>query len=112
MRRDIGPHKALLEEVHRTAGHVAWLGRIVGELDGDEVEQGTGWMDLYRDERAHLLRVCESAIRAGVHEHHVHMQEQIAQEMAERMHRVLVELGVDPDDEHVRAVVRARLIEG
>lgn len=26
--REIDPHAALLEELHRTAGHVAWLGQI------------------------------------------------------------------------------------
>jgi hypothetical protein len=29
---DVEPHVALLEEVRRTAGHVAWLGAVVAEL--------------------------------------------------------------------------------
>lgn len=112
LRRDVSPHEALLEEVHRTAGHVAWLGQVVGELDKGDVERGSGWVDVYRDEREHLRRVCDSAVRSGVEEHQVRLQEQMAQEVATRIRRVLVDVGVDPDDEHVRAIVRARLVEG
>jgi len=32
--REVDPHSALLEELHRTAGHVAWLGSQVAGLDG------------------------------------------------------------------------------
>lgn len=31
--REVDPRAALLEEVHRTAGHVAWLGQLVAELE-------------------------------------------------------------------------------
>lgn len=35
--REVDPHEALLEEVHRTAGHVAWLGQVVRGLpDGSQ----------------------------------------------------------------------------
>lgn len=30
---DVDPREALLQEVHRTAGHVAWLGQIVAALE-------------------------------------------------------------------------------
>lgn len=30
--REVQPHEALLEELHRTAGHVAWLGELVAAL--------------------------------------------------------------------------------
>ncbi len=33
LTRDIGPLEALLEEVQRTAGHVAWLGEQIAALD-------------------------------------------------------------------------------
>lgn len=38
--RNVDPHTALLEEVHRTAGHVAWLAQRVAELEADAVVQG------------------------------------------------------------------------
>lgn len=33
--REVDPHTALLEELHRTAGHVAWLGELVATLQHD-----------------------------------------------------------------------------
>ena len=33
--KEIDPHEALLEEVHRTAGHVDWLAQIIGDLPAD-----------------------------------------------------------------------------
>jgi hypothetical protein len=37
---DVGPAEALLQELRRTAGHVAWLERRVAELDEDELVWG------------------------------------------------------------------------
>lgn len=36
---EVDPREALLQEVHRTAGHVAWLGQLVAELE----HGGTGY---------------------------------------------------------------------
>lgn len=33
---DVDPHKALLEELHRTAGHVAWLGALIADLEHND----------------------------------------------------------------------------
>lgn len=97
--REIDPAQALLEEVHRTAGHVAWLSSKVAELqEGDLVwglveEQektatdfpGTDlthaarpsvWLDLYHRERTHLVRVSKAALDAGVNERLVQLAEQ------------------------------------
>jgi hypothetical protein len=38
--REVDPHVALLEEVHRAAGHVAWLSDVVGGLDKNQVVHG------------------------------------------------------------------------
>jgi len=97
--RDIEPAVALLEEVHRTAGHVAWLGAKVRGMDeGDlvwgvteEVDKGSGeftgtdttrkavpnvWLELYHRERKHLVEVSAKAIAAGCSERLVRLQEQ------------------------------------
>lgn len=37
----ISPHAALLEELYRTNGHVAWLAQKIGELDEDVLVWGT-----------------------------------------------------------------------
>lgn len=92
--RNIDPHSALLEEVHRTAGHVEWLGQVVGELEAKalvwgraEVVKGgkdphvtkkageNAYLQLYRQERAHLTRVSAEAIKAGVEERRVKVEE-------------------------------------
>src|SRR5689334_20738736 len=56
--RQVPPDVALLEEVHRTAGHVEWLGQLVQLADTTQLtqrgEQGVTvesvWLDMYRKE--------------------------------------------------------------
>lgn len=87
---DIAPDEALLQEVHRTAGHVAWLGTLVGEGNTDDLTQwavmGEGddqtmfrrpsvWVELYQTERKHLVSVCKAAIGAGIAERQVRLAE-------------------------------------
>src|SRR5260221_537926 len=38
--REVTPDVALLEEVHRTAGHVAWLAEIVAAIEEDDLVWG------------------------------------------------------------------------
>jgi hypothetical protein len=110
--REVTPDVALLEEVHRTAGHVAWLGEVVAGLEQDElvfglaevVDKGAGefpgidqtaksapsvWLDLYQRERAHLVRVSKAAIDAGIAERQVRIAEQQGQMLAKVINRVL-----------------------
>lgn len=86
---DISPEQALLDEVHRTAGHVVWLGAQIRKLEPDALTWGTtkrsrgrgaqGPVDLteqqaaipvlvqmYQAERAHLVKVSTASIQAGV----------------------------------------------
>lgn len=97
--RDIDPATALLEEVHRTAGHVAWLAQKIRELDDEDLTWGvvqetdknatmfagtdrksaarpTVWLELYHRERIHLVRVSKAALDAGVSERMVRLAEQ------------------------------------
>lgn len=113
---------ALLEEVHRTAGHVAWLASVVAELDREEVVWGVAeetdrpavygedgmqigggtetkrkavpnaWVVLYQQERQHLAKVAKAAIDAGVSERVVQVYEQIAASYVQVLERVLDEL--------------------
>ena len=85
--REIDPAAALLEEVHRTAGHVAWLAAKIRELDDDDLTWGVTqetektatlvpgtdtksaarpsvWLELYHRERKHLVRVSKAAMDA------------------------------------------------
>lgn len=71
---NVSPWEALLGEVRRTAGMVAWLDRKVAEAVDDndllerDVEQGgyARWVEMRADERRHLARVSKMALDAGV----------------------------------------------
>lgn len=85
--RQINPFVALLEEVRRSAGHVAWLGIKVAEAPTDDalLESYSQWVALYRRERVHLTKVCETAIRLGLEERVVRVEEQKAEVMVQAM---------------------------
>jgi hypothetical protein len=115
---DIDPLDALLSELHRTAGHVAYLGQLVATLDDRGLGQSTTnmgripsvWVGLYQEERRHLANVAASCLRAGVDERRVQLAERQGQLVADVIRAILVDLGVDPANEDVRAVVRRRLV--
>ncbi len=98
LARDIPAIDALLEEVHWTAGHVAWLRERVAELEPDALVWGVTeesdqqatefpginttrgakpnvWLQLYREERKHLVDVTKAAISAGIEERRVKIAE-------------------------------------
>ncbi len=94
--RDINPFIALLEEVRRTAGHVAWLGWKVEGAPTDDalLDTHVGWLRLYQKEREHLVKVSETAIRLGLEERVVRMEERKAELMARAFIAALEELGL------------------
>lgn len=136
---DIGPADALLQEIQRTAGHVAWLQHVIaglesGELiwgmaeeviepditnkDGDIITtQVTGkmkaqpsvWYTIYAQERRHLANVCKMALDAGVNERIVRMYEQVGDTFVTMMENVLARL--DLTDDQRRAVPAAVVAE-
>lgn len=115
---DVTPQEALLAEVQRTAGHVAWLGDFIKVMaDGlpganitakqlevmtveqvEEIFTGAGpralvqftqngvapsvWIQMYQEERKHLVRVSKLAIDAGVAERQIELAEQQAMMIA------------------------------
>jgi hypothetical protein len=130
--REVEPHEALLEEVHRAAGHVAWLGEVVRTLEKNQVVHGITrsvqlpdgtrtvearaavniWVKLYQEERDRLVRVAKAAIDAGVEAHQVRLAEAQAEQLAQVIRAILTDLGQDLADEQVRKAVRFRLVEG
>jgi hypothetical protein len=130
--REVDAHAALLEEVHRAAGHVAWLAEVVGQLDKSQIvhsitrtvqaADGTRtvearatvnvWVRLYQEWHDRLVRVSKLAIDAGVAELQVRLAEKQAQQLAAVIRAILTDLGHDLWDEQVRKVVRFRLIGG
>lgn len=136
---DVGPADALLQEVQRTAGHVAWLAHIIAGLERDElvwglaeeviepditskdgdtiIAQVTGkmkadfsvWYKMYAQERRHLANVCKLALDAGVNERIVSMYEQVGDTFVTMIENVLNAIGLT--DEQRRAVPAAVVTE-
>src|SRR5690242_196271 len=137
--------EALLEEVQWTAGHVAWLRERVQEIESEASEVGTDrehplvwgvtkeksggedrgtteeaapsiWLKLYQQERAHLVKVCSEAIRAGIEERRVRLAEAQGALIAQAIRSILGELQLTPDQQarvpeivprHLRALATA-----
>jgi hypothetical protein len=129
--REVDPADALLEEVHRTAGHVAWLQVKVGDLDEQdlvwgtvqEVDRSSGefggtdttqaakpnvWLELYRAERRHLAEVCKTALAAGVAERQVRLAEQQGALIATVIGRILDDLDLSAEQRGMVAEVVPR----
>lgn len=105
--RTIDPHTALLEELHRTAGHVAWLNLRIQALDDHDLYGPVGggkesipavvphiWVKLYQDERKHFADVAKSCVAAGIAERQVQIAERQGQLLAQVIQGVLQDLGV------------------
>jgi hypothetical protein len=86
--RDINPFVALLDEVRRSAGHVAWTGAKVAEAPNDDalLDEYAPWLRLYQKERANLTKASEMAVRLGLAERIVNVEERRAELVA----RVLI----------------------
>lgn len=127
---EVDPLQALLDELHRTAGHVAWLGALIADLEHTEDEDGktrsglrqwrpagefggswvpSVWVELYQSERTHLARVAKSCLDAGVEERRVRLAEDQGRLVADVIRRIVAGLGRDPSDPEVREVVRREL---
>lgn len=116
----IGPHEALLEEIHRTAGHVAWLQWVVSELDPTDLTilspQGitpTVWLEMYGKERDRLVNVCRAAISAGCQERTVQLEEDKGRLLAMVIRDILWDkaLLLSPEQKHLAGeVVRKHLM--
>lgn len=102
---DIEPHVALLAEVHRSAGHVQWLGNKIAGFDTDDEltqsdmsgrsEKPAVWVEMYNAERAHLARVCKACIDAGIAERQVQLAEAQADAIIGVIEAVLAATGLD-----------------
>lgn len=124
------PHEALLQELARTAGHVAWLGNVVRNLEEDELVGPVGsegptnefggeahpkaersiWITLYQDERKHMTDVAKACIAAGIEERRVRLAEQQGQVIATVIKGIVKDLGV-ADHPQLGAIVRKHLTE-
>jgi len=97
-RLNVTPWQALLEEVKRSAGTLAWLDWKVGQAETDEELVGDGpmaeFVRMRSRERVHLARVSKMALDAGVAERLVAQYETEAQDMARFVLTTLEQLGL------------------
>ncbi|MDP9820405.1 hypothetical protein J2S59_000214 [Nocardioides massiliensis] len=111
--REVDPHTALLEELHRCAGAVQWLGAIVADMDrsevawgrvkethGTQLEKGTdngvtyqagpnAFVALWQSERDRLVKVAKTCLDAGIEERRVRLAESAGQQLAAVLRNVL-----------------------
>ena len=95
----INPFVALLAEVRRAAGHVAWLGAKVAQAPTDDslLDEYAPWLRLYKSERAALVKASETAIKLGLAERVVRVEERRAELVARVLLSTLNELGLPPE---------------
>lgn len=131
---EIDPGTALLEEVHRTAGVIAWLevrvenvagvspeslifgtmkqtSRMTPDGNTTSTEEGAAvhvWLKLWQEERAHLVKVCAAALAAGVAERQVRLAEQQGTLLAQVIRGILADLNLTPAQEAAAGEVAAR----
>lgn len=139
-RLDTTPLDALLAEVQWTAGHVAWLRQRVQDIESGELgtrydedplvwgvtkrkeggdDRGVTeeaapsiWLRLYQQERAHLVRVCAEAVKAGLDERLVRLAENRGQMVAQVIRAILGDLNLTAEQSaRVPEIVPRRLRE-
>lgn len=129
---NIEPHEALIDELQRTAGIIAFYEIQIRELD--DVNQLTGpvgtegqdaestlehhpkaeaniWIRLHIDERKHYVKVAETCIRAGIAERQVQLAEQQGALIANFTRTLLLRLEIDVNKQSVREIVRECLMD-
>lgn len=109
----VNPFMALLNEVRRAAGHVAWLGAKIAEAPTDEalLDEWGPWLRLYHKERAALMKASSEAIRLGLAERVVKVEERRAELVAQVLLATLAALDL-PEEVRARApmVLREQLL--
>jgi hypothetical protein len=110
--RSIDPHQALLEELHRTAGLVAFYEVKANEDPLVEStmfgKQASIWLKLHERERKHYLDVAGTCVRVGLDERRVRLAEDQAALLAQVIRGVLSDLGLY-DDPRAPEIVRRHL---
>lgn len=130
--RDIDPHDALLEALHRSAGHVQWLAEKIAGFESDadlkqidvsgKFERPSVWTEIYQAERHEMARVAKACLDAGIEERRVTLAEEQGRQLSTLIRdvigdvfRLLTDAGLSVDvlmrvqRDQVPASVRRRL---
>lgn len=112
------PIDALLDEVKRTAGHVAWLGKKVSGWKTEVDDDGTmpnglkDWADRYLAERKHLVFVSKAALDAGINERLVQIAEHQGMRLADAVEKILYALHLTPEQRLLIPSVVPKILRG
>jgi hypothetical protein len=94
---DVDPATVLLWVVQATAGHAAWLGRKIADLDSvSKSPEAHVLIQMYGEERDRLTRASQAALDSGVAERQVRLAEQWGELIAGVMVRVFDKLRLNP----------------
>jgi len=122
--REVDPHTALLEELHRSAGVVSWLGAVVSDIESENVvwgktrekvggddagithEAGVNvWVKLWTEQRKHLVEVAKACVSAGIEERRIQLAESQGQMLASVVRAVLERLELTDGQRKLVSVV-------
>jgi hypothetical protein len=97
--------------------HSLWLTRRnSGWVAPHEIDQyavdaaGAIWIELYMAERRHLGSIVRTALAAGIEERRLRFAERMATRVSDAIVGILQELGIDTEDDGVRALIHQHLI--
>lgn len=122
----VDPHTALIQELHRTAGAVEWVGAIVADIDRKDLvwgktkvkrggdDHGTTkeakpniWYELWARERKHLVDVAAACVKAGIEERRIQLETRQAQVVVATFERALLRAALSDEQRHELKVIAA-----
>ena len=111
--REVDPHTALLEELHRTAGAVEWLGAVVADLKRNSLTWGktrskTGGEDhgtTYEARPNAYYAVAKTCVDVGIEERRVRVAEESGRLLAGVVRAVLDRLDLTEEQRALSLVV-------
>jgi hypothetical protein len=103
--REVDPHTALLEELHRAAGAVQWLQAVVADLKQSQVGGESVWVKLWAEERDRLVKVAKTCVDVGIEERRVRLAEQAGAQLAAVVRAVLDRLALSSEQQALALTV-------
>jgi hypothetical protein len=112
----IEPTEALLQELARTAGHVAYLDQQIAGWKLNTAEEipphQEQWMRVHMVERAHMTKVAKTALDAGVAERQIRLAEQQGMVLASAIEDILNRLALTPAQSALIPIVVPEVLRG
>lgn len=95
----VNPHEAILDEISRCSTQVAFYQAKLNEAPADEsiLEEYRPWLNLWMKERDRLTRICSEAIKIGLSERMVRLEERRAELVARVLMATIEELDLPPE---------------